>query len=152
MRRLLPVVVIAGLVFMAGCTSSEPTSLRGTPWPDVAGRDLGCRGKVVVVSQDYYDVNHDGDEEAFVAMRCVDKYQPDGDQLEVFSGRSDPRWKPISVLVYQRDGVTLASRVYLGKDEVIYPGTANGKSVVRAARWSKGNFVAVRCELPGCVD
>jgi hypothetical protein len=139
MRRLLPVVVIAGLVFMAGCGSNSGVPDNDINWLKYADRDVGCRGTHVLVNQIRYDMNG-GKADAFVTLACQRKGQskPGPSLLEVFDGDRSVTAQPIAVLVYLEDGL-IVNNVCFDKRIVFYSVSSNGATWMKAARWQKGH-------------
>ncbi|WP_089249738.1 hypothetical protein [Asanoa hainanensis] len=121
---------------MAGGCTPFPTDLRKVDWVAVTGRDLNCPGRVVkaTFSPQFHDVNADGRNEAFVAMRC--DLSGAAYQIEVFDGASDPD-NPVRIAVLARNAhVPRTEMIFLDGGCLAFVG---GTTVVRGTGYSADN-------------
>jgi hypothetical protein len=135
-RRLLAAAACAVSLAptLIGCTLEDPQTLRDVAWAEVTGINLNCRGEVEQVGDDHHhDVTGDGEDEAFVAMRCAGAT---AGQLEVYGGTSDPRHpRRLMVLVHREEGVVLDTCVFFTGAWAIAIGRSGGAPVRRQATW-----------------
>jgi hypothetical protein len=136
MRRLSPVMAIATLAFLAGCGPGDPGPIRESNWSEIRRSDVSCIGKVTMTA-DYYDLNGDGRDEAFLTMRCDDKNDPPGDQFEVFAGGTDPADTHPTKLVLQMPQAVVDRVCFRNQVAIYQVTTADGRSKIWQVRWKK---------------
>ena len=134
-RRLLSLVVIAALLPLTACDGDELISsgLDNVDWVAVAGRDLNCGQGVRLIAVARHDITGDGDNEAFVVMRCKDP-QISADQLEVFDGAGKASDPPIAVLT--RNWTGPGDRPLDMEHGCV--SMVGDQVIVRGRRWSSG--------------
>jgi hypothetical protein len=136
MRRFSPVLVIAVLVFLAGCRPVGKVPFHETDWEVVRWADASCLGLVEAKSH-YHDMNADGVEEAFLVMHCRDKTDPRGDLVEIITGGTDvASTRPSKLLLQQK--LADVDRVCFIGPTVVYRVTIAGHSENRQVQWWKG--------------
>lgn len=139
MRRLSPVMVIATLAFLAGCGPMDRVVIRETDWPEVRKSDIGCSETMKVIA-DYYDLNGDGLDEAFLTMWCPAKGGPVGRQFEIVAGDADVGSTHPTKLVLQTSEAAAVDRVCFRNGTVIYRVTPKaGRPRIWQVRWTKGD-------------
>lgn len=145
MRGRSLLIMLGTLATMtAGCMQIEPTSLRTVNWRSVADEHLNCPGVAEQVgAAQFYDINADNRDDAFVTMRCAPAGKPEADQVEAFDGSSDPkhpaRWL---VIVSRFDDINVGNCLFFTANRVIIVGRpfeARGgrhdEPVVKVAGW-----------------
>jgi hypothetical protein len=128
-------MVIGTVAILAGCGPGAPVVIRTANWPEIRKSDVSCIGKVHVTA-DYYDLNGDGLDEAFLTMRCADKSDPPGDQFQVVAGDADLGTTHPTKLVLQMPPVKV-DRVCFRGQTAIYRVTAGERSKIWQVRWPK---------------
>jgi hypothetical protein len=145
MRRLLPVVVIAGLVFMTGCGFDNSAVSSGD---DGDARSPGICRDHPTVRGDSHDLNGDGAAEVFKIFRCKAGPEPQSDQLEMFYGGSlddDP-----AMLVMQYDHRVI-NRLCFDQGRAIYQWTDQGKPrVTQVTMKGKNKKINMKQIQSGC--
>lgn len=134
MRNLLLAITVGTLALLTvhGC-SDPPASIRASKWDDLRRSDISCIDGVHVTA-DYYDLDGDGRDEAFLTMRCAAKTDPPGDQLEVVPGGADPATVHPTKLVLQMPRAVVDHLCFTA-GSAIYRVTVAGESKVWQIRW-----------------
>jgi hypothetical protein len=146
MRRLLPVVTIAGLAFMTGCSLGDTPAL---------ARDTGVsRSPDICRDQaeerfDSHDLNNDGAPERLSIFRCKAGPEPAYDQLELFYGGSLSGKREMLVMQFDH---RVIERLCFDKNRAIYQWHDDGKLQVTELVKGKGTQRVVQRPGPdaGC--
>jgi hypothetical protein len=136
MRRLPTAVSIGTLLLVAGCAPVTPANMRENNWDVLRSSDISCLDKVHVAA-DYYDLNGDGHDEAFLTMRCTARSDPPGDQLEMVAGGTDTRTTHPTKLVLQMPPAVV-DRICFSHGSAIYRVSIAGHSQTWQVSWLKG--------------
>src|SRR3954447_15687356 len=126
--RPRPAALAAALLVtlaLAGCAGDQPAGLRGLDWADLGPHYMNCNNMgVTPIAVDYYDLDQDNFDEAFVTMRCGKAAGPRTDQLDVFHGNSS-RAEPVvmATFVHRDDEVRLTGCVFFAEGQAFTQGT-----------------------------
>jgi hypothetical protein len=146
MRRLLPVVVIAALAFMTGCSLGDTPAL---------ARDTGASRLPAICREkpderfDSHDLNDDGEPERLSIFRCKPGREPQYDQLELFYGGSLSGQREMLVMQFDR---RVIERLCFDKNRAIYQWHDHGELQVTELVRGKGTLRVVKRRGPdaGC--
>jgi hypothetical protein len=133
MRRFFWVAAIGAAALVTGSCTEAPANIREANWENLRSSDISCIGGVHVTA-DYYDLNGDGHDEAFLTMRCTARTDPPGDQLEVVAGGADLATTHPTKLVLQMPRATVDRLCFTG-GAAVYRVTVAGESKVWQVRW-----------------
>jgi hypothetical protein len=129
--------MVVVVTFLTGC-GGKPASanITDTDWGDVRRSDANCSGKPIVDAE-YYDLNGDGEPEAFLTMRCKAPTDTRGIQLEIVDGSVEPALAHPYKLVDQTKTAVVDRLCFAGR-AAIYRVIIGGKPKVKQVRWAAG--------------
>lgn len=133
MRILCWAAALGTAALVSGCCTELPANIREAKWQELRSSDVSCRLGVHVTA-DYYDLNGDGYDEAFLRMRCTASTDPPGDQLEVVTGGTDLATTHPTKLVLQMPQATVDRLCFAG-GAAVYRVTIGGESKTWQVRW-----------------